>query len=247
MFELDTRRLGAMCGQKGHAPMRPHEFIETLTAKETLSLLGRLQQEFGLHGPVDSDPRIAVAQCITWIQSELRSLEANSAGLVALLSALAVAGQSTDLLTLGVDEGIVSSTHLKALKLCREFENGGLVSQIEQLITSRVEEAVQSGDSKSLREFLIFLSGSSAALVNGAFARKTAGRILTHRLLDLSRNSVPADTIAKLQELGFAVLHGQKSRVSELVRDIDATCGTPKARSDDTFASGWFDWWREQT
>jgi hypothetical protein len=247
MFDLDTRRLGVMCGKKGPPPVRTHEFIETLTSKETLSLLGRLQQEFGLHGSVDSDPRVAVAQCLTWIQSELRSFETNSAGLVALLSALAAAGQSTDLLTLEVDEGIVSSTHLKALKMCRDFENGGLVSQLEQLITSRVEEAVQAGDSKRLREFLIFLSGSSAALVNGPFARKTAGRILTHKLFDLGRNLVPADTIAKLQELGFAVLHGQKSRVSELVRDIDATCGTPKVQSDEAFASGWFDWWREQT
>lgn len=247
MLDLDTRRLGAMCGHNGPTPLRPHEFIETLSSKETLSLLGRLQQEFGLHGPVDSDPRIAVAQCITWIQSELRSLEANSAGLIALLSALAAAGQSTGLPTVAVEEGVVSPTHLKVLKMCRNLDNGGLACQIEELITSRVEEAAQSGDSKKLREFLILLSRSSEALINGEFARKIAGRILTHKLLDLSHNSIPPETIAKLQELGFAVLHGQKSRVSELARDIDATYGASKVQSGGTFASGWVDWWREQT
>jgi hypothetical protein len=247
MFDLDSRRLGGMCSHYSPTSMRPHEFIETLSSSETLSLLGRLQQEFGLHGPVDSNPRIAVAQFITWIQSELRSFEANFAGLVAVLSALAVAGQSMDLLNTGVDERIVPSTQLKALKMCSDFENGRLASQIEQLIILHVEEAIRSGNSKRLREFLLFLSGSSDALINSAFAKKTAARIFTHKVVDLGRDSVAADTIAKLQELGFAVLQGQKSRVSQLVKDIDATCGTPKVRSETASDSGWIDWWREQT
>jgi hypothetical protein len=246
MFELDTRRLGAMCSYDGPTPSRPHEFIETLSAKQMLSLLGRLQQEFGLHGPVDGDPVIAVAQCITWLQSELRSFEANSAALIAVLSALAVSGQSIDLLNVGIDEDTVPSTQLKALKMCRDFENGCLASQIEHVITLRVEEAVQSSDLKKLRDFLTFFNSSSDALINSEFAKKTAGRILTHKVPLLARNEIPADTVAKLQELGFAVIDGQKSRVSQLVKDIDAICGAPEVKPDRSYYSDWYDWWREQ-
>ena len=246
MFELDTRRLGAMCSHDGPTPSRPHEFIETLSAKQILSLLGRLQQEFGILGPVDGDPVIAVAQYITWLQSELRSFEENSAGLIAVLSAIAVSEQSIDLLTNGVDKGIVPSTQLKALKMCRDIDNGRLASQIEDIITLRVEEAVQSRDLKKLREFLTLFNGSSDALIKSAFAKKTAGRILTHKVPLLARNEIPADTIAKLQELGFAVIDGQKSRVSQLVKDIDALCGAPEVKPDSSYHSGWYDWWREQ-
>ena len=246
MFELDTRRLGAMCSHDGPTPARPHEFIETLSAKQILSLLGRLQQEFGILGPVDGDPVTSVEKYITRLQSELRSFEENSAGLIALLSALAVSDQSIDLLTVGVDEGIVPSIQLKALKMCCNIDNGSLARQIEHIITLRVEEAVASRDLRRLREFLTFFNSSSDALIKSAFANKTAGRILTHKVPFLARNEIPANLIAKLQELGFAVIDGQKSRVSHLVKDIDELCGAPEVKPDSSYYSGWYDWWREQ-
>jgi len=251
MFELDVKALAALGGCKVETPSAVYQYLETLTPNESYAILGGLQQRFGLRPLIASDPAAAVAEYIVSLQNELRSFESNVYELLSLWSALNRFDDSIDLLVLRSEEVNVPRTTLTVLELCRCYADGTLIEQIQQVLKTRAEEAIEANDRETLNLFLSFLVVPSHDLLLGGFAHTLVTRILTQRILGQVPELLTAHMVSVFRELAGAVLQKDRARVSELACIIDTSFGIKPAeevRTADlrTEGGGRFDWWFEE-
>lgn len=251
MFELDVKAIAALGGCKVETPLAVHQYLETLTPYESYAILGGLQQRFGLRPLIASDPTAAVAEHIVSVQNELRSFESNVYGLLSLFSALNRFDGSIDRLELHSEELQVPRTTLTVLKLCRCYADGKLLERIQQVLTTRADEAIEANNREILNLFLSVLGASSHELLHGGFAHSLVTRILTQRILGRAPELLTTHMVSVFRELAGAVLIKDRARVSELVRIIDTAFGIKRPKEVRTEVvraegGGRFDWWSEQ-